>query len=381
MLNRFKGNLYDLTARMATSFGRKKAKPKLLVLRTDEIGDFMLWRKFLGEIVRAERFKEYEIHFCGNSSWKNLFLCFDEPLVTRHFWLAKTRFKKSLWYRFNFLRLIYRENYEVVINPIFSRDKRNDDAIVKAARATINIGMVSNQESVKPYEKDYDRNLYTELFAHAEKPLFELYRNRLFTEFITGVPSKVTNTLVNLQQLPPIPFTLPNKFFIVFPGSRSAARIWPGKYFAEVSHYLFREYGWVPVICGSNNDKEYAKDFADHFKYPCENFTGKTSLPQLMQLLSKAECLLSVDTGSVHLAAATGCTVLGVFNGSQYGRFAPYPKEVAENVYSFYPDEVEKDIKNKNAPLSKYEFVVDIKYDAVLPQKIIQAIDNIFKYN
>jgi hypothetical protein len=94
----------------------------------------------------------------------------------------------------------------------------------------------------------------------------------------------------------------------------------------------------------------------------------------MLSLLKDAQCLLTVDTGSVHLAAAVGCTVFGVFNGSQYGRFAPYPKEVADNVYAIYPDEVEQELKDPELVKQKYEFVVSVPYDSVKPEKMILAI-------
>ena len=379
MLNRLKGILYDLIGLLAIIGFRKPQPLKLLIIRIDEIGDYMLWRKFLHEIVDSARFKNYEIHFCGNNNWKNIYECFDKHKVTGTHWLSKIPFKKSLRYRYKFLHAIYLQGYEMVINPTFSRDKRNDDAIVKAAKAVKNIVMESNLESIRNYEKGYDKNLYSELFNNSERPLFELFRNKYFTEFITQEISKVTNTNIDTSLLPSTACELPAPFFVVFPGSRSSFRIWSASHFAAVSHYLFLEFGWTPVICGSNQDAPYAKAFSKNYKYPCVNLTGKTTLTEMMNILSKAKCLLSVDTGSVHLAAAVGCTVLGIYNGSQYGRFSPYPQSVAKNVYSFYPDLVEKDINDPNTILSKYEFVVSLPYDLVKPEKLINAIHTIFK--
>ncbi|MFX5734413.1 glycosyltransferase family 9 protein, partial [Acinetobacter baumannii] len=86
---------------------------------------------------------------------------------------------------------------------------------------------------------------------------------------------------------------------------------------------------YTAVVCGAANDEPYTTAFCDQYCHPFINLSGKTSLPQLLSVLRGARCLLSVDTGSVHLAAAVGCTVFGIFNGSQYKRFAPYPPAVA----------------------------------------------------
>ena len=378
MLNRLKGILYDCIGLLACSGSRPLSVPKLLIVKTDEIGDFILWHNFLQELVSADEFKGYEIHFCGNSSWKSLFETFDGNLVSQSFWLQKIRFKKDMRYRLGFLTNIYRQQYTSVINPTFSRDKRNDDAIVKAARSLRNIGMVANLESVRSYERGYDKGLYSQLFDHPKKPVFEFTRNRLFTEFITGKKSLVQDTKIDTHKLPSLPAGLPDKYFVVFPGSRSKARIWPAEYFAVVSKHLFEQYGWTAIICGGLDDANYADAFIATYRNPSVDLTGKTSLPQLMRVLKNAQCLLSVDTGSVHLAAATGCTVFGIYNGSQYGRFAPYPANMAPNFYPVYPDDVEAELADAILVKQKYEFVVDVPYNEVTPEKIIKQIDKHF---
>ena len=213
-MNRLKGIIYELIGWLASLGPRKHSSgKKLLVIRVDEIGDFMLWHSFLKEIATADAYKGYEFHFCGNQSWKSLFNQFDAEWVSKSFWMDKIRFKKELGYRYGFLKQVYKEQYDVVINPSFSRDKRYDDSIVKAAKATERIGMVANLESIQPYEVGYDRHLYTQLFDHPEKPVFEFYRNRLFTEFIKQDKSSITHTKIDQNRLPAFPIQVPEKYF------------------------------------------------------------------------------------------------------------------------------------------------------------------------
>lgn len=376
MLNRLKGFLYDCIGTIACFGKRSSPSPKLLIIKTDEIGDFMLWHNFLDELISADRFRNHEIHFCGNSSWESLFNCFHRGKVTRTYWLQKPVFKRQMPYRYHFLRAIFRENYSCVINLQFSRDKTFDDALVLAAKAPCTIGMASNLENVRSYQLGYDRKLYTELFTHPERPIFDFVRNRLFTEFITQKPSRVKNTRIDPAALPLLPFTLQKPYFVVFPGSRNPARIWPAASFITVANHLHTRFGWTAVVCGGPGDKTFSEAFLQGYDHPYVDLTAKTSLPELMSVLKDAACLLSVDTGSVHLAAATGCTVFGIFNGSQYGRFAPYPKEIAENFYAVYPDEVAKEISDPKRVQEHYEYVVDIPYRNVSPEKLIQQIEN-----
>lgn len=375
MLNQFKGIIYDCILWLARWGSRQKMHhSKLLIVRVDEIGDYMLWRNFLNELAASPKYRDHEIHFCGNRSWKSLFEQFDASSVHKHFWIDKIRFKKELRYRFRFLQMIHRQGYTTVINPTFSRDKRYDDSIVRAARAKENISMVANTESVQPYELGYDKGLYTRLFDHPHQPLFEFYRNRMFTEFVTGMYSSVVDTTVPTALLPAYP-GLPEKYVVIFPGSRSKTRIWPVAHFSKVAAYLYEKKGYTAVVCGADADKAYTDAFCNSYTYPLLDLTGKTSLPQMLSVLKKASMLLSVDTGSVHLAAAVGCPVTAIFNGSQYKRFAPYPKELAAHFIAVYPAQIQHELSDDEMVRRKYEFVIDIPYDWVSPEQVIEAVE------
>ncbi len=374
MLNRIKGILYNQVSFLAQLGGRKPATRKVLIIRTDEIGDFMLWRPFLPEIVQYYKNRNYTIHFLGNASWKNIFELQVDEDIQQIIWMDKIVFKKSLPYRYRLLKKIYTASYETVINPIYSRDIRNDDAFVRVAKANSRIGMIANQESVKPYEVGYDKGLYTSLFDHPQKPLFEFYRNKLFTEFITKKNSNVSNTLIKKSILPNIQFSIPLTYFVVFPGSRNKQRIWPTNFFIEVSDFLFKKFQLTAVLCGATGDLPYTSYFEKNYPHPVINLTGKTSLSQMLSLLSNASCLLSVDTGAVHLAAAVECTVFGVFNGSQYKRFAPYPIEINKRFFAAYPNEIEEELANDELVKHKYEFVTRTPYHLISPKKIINLI-------
>ena len=377
MLTRIKGILYDCILLLSGIGYRQQAHhPKLLIIRVDEIGDYMLWRNFLNEICASPKYRDHEIHFCGNKNWKSLFQQFDAAAVNKSFWIDKTRFKKEISYRYRFLRMIYQQGYTTVINPAFSRDKRFDDSIVRAAKAKHNIGMTANTESVQAYELGYDKHLYTSLFSHDARPVFEFYRNKLFTEFVTGVASSVADTGIPPALLP-VYHGLPEKYMVIFPGSRSKSRIWPVAHFVQTAGYFYAQKGFTAVVCGAANDQAYTDAFCSSYPHPLLNLTGKTSLPDMLSILRQAALLLSVDTGSVHLAAAVGCPVAGIFNGSQYGRFAPYPKELASNFAAVYPKHIQQELTDPEIVRKKYEFVVDIPYDSVTPEQVIEAVKDI----
>ena len=371
-LDKTKGRIYTFLNFLTKNRCANKTK-KALILRVDEIGDYILWRKCIDPLLNADKLKNFEVHFVGNQSWKSLFdLEFKGPFQ-KIIWLDKTKFKKSMIYRYTFLRNIAKENYSIVINPTYSRAKRVDDSIVKAANASNNYGFVRNNENYLPYEQNFDKQLYHHLFELKNKSSFEFTKNKAFAEWFCEKPLNVSSINFEAAVLPsPKIQNLPKNYFIVFPGSRSSARIWSTDNFIEVSNYLFEKYQLTALVCGGNGDIVYANNFIKSYMHPCIDMTAKTSLPELLNIIKNASCLLSVDTGSIHLAASVGCLTLGIFNGSQYGRFSPYPIEISSNIISFYPKKVLEDI-NKNA-FSKYELIIDISYNDVTSKEVIDYL-------
>ena len=376
MLNRIKGFAYDIVLYFVLfTIKNKNKSKKVLIIRVDEIGDYILWRKFIHPILKSYDLTNHEIHFLGNESWQSLFELEFKGTFTKLYWLKKNNFKKNLSYRYSFLKKIAKENYAIIINPTYSRAKRIDDTIVKAANATTNIGILRNNENYLPYEQNFDRQLYHKLYKVQEKYGFEFNRNKEFAEWVCK--SSIPNLNLNFESntLPQSHIALPeNGYFIVFPGSRSSARIWDTENFIVVSNYLYQKYKLTAIVCGGQGDILYAERFMQAYSNHVINITAKTSLPELLSIIKNAACLLSVDTGSIHLAASVNCLALGIFNGSQYGRFSPYPKEISSKIISFYPKQVLEDI-NQNA-LSKYELISTISYNDVSPDEVITYLNS-----
>lgn len=373
MINRLKDFLYRLVLAAATMGRRQTETKRALLVKTDEIGDYFLWRKCIEPIVNSDLLKGYAVDFVGNASWRKITEAFDAAYFSDVYWMDKTKFKKELRYRYLFLRNIYRRGYDVVIDPIYSRDPRFDEAVVAAACARIRMGMNRNTENIRGYERNRNAKLFNKVFEWNDFPVFEWHRNKAFAEFIAERKIEIENTLLNADQLPVVA-GLPAHYFVVFPGSRSSARIWSTDNFIRVAHFLWEQYGFTAVVCGSAGDKKYSDAFVERYDGECIDLTGKTNLLEMLGVLKNAQCLISVDTGAIHMAAAVGCRVYGIFNGSQYGRFAPYPQSVAANVFSIYPDEIEKELQQIDLVRKKYTFTVPVSYDTVSAEKLIKQI-------
>ena len=374
IMNLFKDIAYSLVGWTAAMGWSHRHRSGILIVRVDEIGDYLLWRPYLKTILSSERFQTEAATLCGNISWKGLYDMFDATPTVETLWIDKARFKKDLVYRFMFLRKVWQRGYQVVINPTFSRDKRYDDAIVKASGAPLRYGMKGNPENLRWYDQGYDKHLYNQLMISSPDVMFELYRNAAFAAFITGGAPEDIPFKLDTSRCTDTKFDLPNKYFIIFTGSRSPKRLWPIEYFNEVASFLHTQSGWTAVLCGGPSDKPRSEAFIKDYASPCLDLTGQTDLPALMAVIAGASCVLTVDTGSVHMAAALGTKVFAVFNGSQYGRFAPYPPAVSTAVYCLYPKYIRSELNDPAQVRFKYLYKVDIPYDSVNPEDMMEII-------
>lgn len=99
------------------------------------------------------------------------------------------------------------------------------------------------------------------------------------------------------------------------PGAEfGVAKCWPQEYYGA----LAREYlgkGWQVALCGSANDREICtrirQEAGDHPK--CHDLSGRTSLAEVVDLLSLATAVVSNDSGLMHIAAALQRPLLAIY--------------------------------------------------------------------
>jgi ADP-heptose:LPS heptosyltransferase len=115
-----------------------------------------------------------------------------------------------------------------------------------------------------------------------------------------------------------LPFEIPpGRIVALNPGSSDAVRRWPPGEFASLAEGLV-SHGLVPALVGSPSDRETCAEVQSRSAVPIANFCGKTSVPQLAFFLTRADLLVSNDTGAIHMAAAVGCRSLSLFGSTAY---------------------------------------------------------------
>lgn len=127
------------------------------------------------------------------------------------------------------------------------------------------------------------------------------------------------NTAVTVQQYN---LTLDKPILILCPGAEfGPSKCWPAEYYAAVAHQKISE-GWQVWILGSQNDAAIAAKINTRTNNQCNNLTGKTTLSDAVNLLSLATCVVTNDSGLMHIAAALDRSMI-VLYGSSSPDFTP----------------------------------------------------------
>lgn len=128
---------------------------RVLVVRLDAIGDYVLFRNFLADIKASDKYKHKKITLVGNIAWREIAEFFDSDVVDDFIWIDRTRFVRNIHYRFNKLSEIRSCCPSTVIQPTYSREFFLGDSVVDICSAREKIGSVGDCSNIKSWQKKY----------------------------------------------------------------------------------------------------------------------------------------------------------------------------------------------------------------------------------
>ena len=359
----------------------KEIKPKsLLLIRLDAIGDYVLFRNYIEILKKSEKYKEYNITLLGNSAWKSLSEELDGKFVDEFVWLDRNRFNKDFVYRHQKLQEITSNGYEVVLSPVYSREFFYGDTIVKLINAKEKIGSIGDVSNIKIWQKNISDRYYDVLVPACDELMFEFDRNKEFFENLLDKKLDIKKPHIDLKPKK-LPFELPEKYAILFIGASASFRKWNIEGFAKIGNYLKNEFGYEIVLCGAPSDGEDALRFKECFDGSYIDLVGKTSLIELLHVIYNGNLMIANETSAPHFAVSLEMTnVFVISNGNHYGRFTPYPKDMAPNYHVIYHPVIEKDLDDYERLSNSYGYGSDLDINEIsfemMKSKIYGVLNN-----
>ncbi|MBN2507646.1 MAG: glycosyltransferase family 9 protein [Verrucomicrobia bacterium] len=115
------------------------------------------------------------------------------------------------------------------------------------------------------------------------------------------------------------------RWVALLPGARWPNKRWPAASFAAlVRHLAGLEAGLSFAVLGGASDRPLGAVIAGAAPGRCVDLTGQTGLGEMVEWLRRCDWVVSNDTGPMHIAAALGKPVLGLFGPTDPRRTGPY---------------------------------------------------------
>ena len=303
---------------------KSKSDNRVLIVRLDAIGDFVLWLESAQSLFNFYRAQGKSVTLLGNQAWADWAKALG---IADEIWeMSPRKFIKNFRYRWAWITRVRETGFSVVVQPTFSRDLLTGDTIVRASAAPVRVGSVGDCTNTWRFLKYFSDRWYTHLIQSAPMPQMELQRHAEFVQGLTGAPKSAVIPIlnapsnINLDIIPSTPFV------VLFTAASWSGRMWPASRFGEIGQRLMAT-GRRVVLAGGPGDELSAEAVAAHLGGQALNLVGKTSLPQLAELIRQADLLLTNETSAVHIGAGVSARVLCILGGGHYGRFAPYALE------------------------------------------------------
>lgn len=341
---------------------------KLLIIRLDDIGDYLLFRNTLSTYRNAPQWQGYEISLLANPVWKSLYEYADKDAADKVIWVNKNDYfdkeevRKALW------QTLRNEGFDTVICPSRARPLLLDDVCMLAANAPNNIASV-NDMKYSEWNVISDK-LYTTLYPQKNMMVHEFLFNKQFAAQCTGIELSMDRPHIDTPQ---VTTGITKPYIVCFVGGSKKSHRWPAEGWIELIQLAAKDNKYTFVLAGGKGDKPIADKIVA--ATGAQSVVGEITLPEVAGWMKGSAAIISNDTMSSHLAVACNRPTLIVANGDNFYKFCDYKSAGITHVDNVYPDLFIHQWKKRNHKPFKH-YVAVTKDIATIPATRVYAALN-----
>lgn len=307
----------------------RPARRRVLVVRLDAIGDWLLFRNAFRALRRSSRYAEAHFTVFGNPAWRGLAEAFDHDLADEWIWADRRGD-------------LFRKSYENLLpRAIWHRRVKRAQGRVRAKLAALGFDEVLSLQPIRdPLLDEFvaglapevvgirceaiDSSMYTRLLDPGPQPFVFLQARALVSQLACEPCSEPLSLETGA--------TKRGRDILVFTGASHWTRRWPRRRVrALVRLLLDRTDRRILLADGAHvaSLRAFARSFQSHRveALPAMPF------PDFARRVASAGAMVANDTMALHLAAATDTPVAGIANGiSGRDGFWPYPATLGKRV-------------------------------------------------
>jgi len=110
------------------------------------------------------------------------------------------------------------------------------------------------------------------------------------------------------------------EYIVIVPGARWETKKWPAENFEALVSLLKIK----SVIVGGSAERSLSEKIQQQSKGKALSLAGETDIMDLIWLIRGAKCVITNDSGPMHVAAACGIPVVAIFGPTNPARTGPY---------------------------------------------------------
>lgn len=107
-------------------------------------------------------------------------------------------------------------------------------------------------------------------------------------------------------------------------GPSATSRRWQTEKYVVLADWIISELRAKVIFTGTPSEIGMINEITESMTFPPIVAAGKTSLKQLAEISRRCELFISVDTGPLHIAAAMGTKVIGLYGPNTPVKWGPY---------------------------------------------------------
>ena len=334
------------------------------------IGDYILHRQYFKYFKQSPEYKNKNLIYFGREQYNNMVKHYDSDVFSEIFaydCIDKKELRKQLSY-YKFDSLIHLQTMCGAIAYSQAKSERMD--FIKGFKVKTKIANAIMNDYYDNKAEKYLKSIYSQIIFTNEET-FEPERLRTLYEKLLGIKIEQENT-----KLSPI-FDFSQKYICISLASVGEYRNYSIEGWVKILKYLTTnlQESYKIVILGTKREEDIINTILLHFDKSEKiiNLTGLIDITLIPSIIKNAQWLLSIETGTVHIAQAVNCKTICLSSGGFYGRFLPYTNGLTEYIF---PDSFDEIIKDENQELlSKYyDYERTHKTSDINPDKVIKVL-------
>lgn len=300
---------------------RKKNYKRILIVRTDRIGDVILSTPVIKALRDANPFsyiammvKPYTKVIVEGNPYLDELIIYDKEGKEKS-WLASLKFAFELKKKKFELAVVLNPSNRSNLIPFLA-------GIPKRVGYNRKLGILltdrieDTKHEGKKHEIEYNLDLVRYLGIEPQDKATFMATDPESEKWVEDIFKK--------ENIKPT-----DKLVVLNPGSSDNSKIWPAQRYAAVGDNLAQR-GCKIIILGGPGDREITQQIMSLMHNPFINMVGNNNISQAASFLKKCSLFISTDTGPMHIASSLGVPIIAILGRNQAGlsptRWSPHNK-------------------------------------------------------